>query len=237
MQEKEAHRRGRQEVQEEAVTWRNRANTRPMRGVGLVAVTALTALALATSAEGASVTPSSQDYGPQEVATTGPATSFTLTTSASTQGVCVLHVIPDDPTSPCAQYIYNQYTTSTSALGGGPGATSTVGDFSVHNIDCPQAGMMSPFGVPASMSCHFEASFAPVAGGARSQTLTFTDTAGPTATATLSLTGTGIAPATALPAPAPITTTTTTTTTKRKKCKKKHRAAAAAKKKCKKRKR
>ena len=193
------------------------------RGAGLFATTIAAVVVMAGTAGAASVAPNSQDFGSRNVGTTGVPTSFTLTSSQSVMGPCDIHSDPTDPTSPCTLYFWFQTTTSTTALGGGPGTTTTIGDFSIQNVDCPASGLMSPYGAPATNSCHFDASFAPVADGARSQTLTFSDTNGPPAV--LTLTGTGIAPSGM--------STGTAGATGGKRCKHKHRHASAAKK-CKK---
>ena len=94
--------------------------------------------------------------------------------------------------------------------------TTSIGGFSVHNIDCPTA--LSTFGANAA-SCRFEVSFVPTTSGPIMKTLSFTDTGGPTAT--LSLTGAGVPPATTGQQAAAI-----------KKCKKKYRKGSVKRKKC-----
>jgi hypothetical protein len=185
------------------------------RRTALVLSTLIVALALTSSAGGATVGPSTHDYGGQTVGTTSAAVNFGLTTTPT---FCV----PDSMTGLCSTD--TRFTVSTVELGGGPGTTVTSADYTTHNIDCPYPSMTSPAlinGIPSF--CHFEASFAPAVAGIRSRTLIFPEDNGG-ATATLTLTGTGLAVPSA-PAPAPI---------HKKKCKKKHRTAAAAKKKCKK---
>jgi hypothetical protein len=189
----------------------------------MVAATAVTLLALASPASAASVSPTSKNYGDQAVGTTSTPTSFTLTTTANTCALDPSNVIPT-----CLIGSQTHYATNTSQLGGGPGVTTTSGDFMIHNVSCPYPSFDSPaittapVGLPGM--CGFEVSFAPVGGNARSKTLIFSDNGGPSAT--LPLTGTGLVPATALPLPGP--------SQARKKCKKKHHRAVAAKKKCKK---
>lgn len=147
----------------------------------LLAISA--SLLLAESAFAATVTPSSHDYGTWKVGTAGVATTFTLQTS------------PND----CLVYggtcsLSTSYATDTTALGGSAGGSVTSGDFLIHNLSCPYPSFPSPpspgpnFGPPGS--CQFEVSFAPVASGARSLTLSFTDSGG--TTGTLNLTGTGL---------------------------------------------
>ena len=194
------------------------------RAAAILAIATTAVLVAAPAANAASVSPTSKDYGSQNVGTTGAATSFTLQTSSNT---CVMN--PMNPAF-CLSGTETSYSTNTAALGVAPGGTVTIDDFVIHNVNCQYPTFPSPpVIVPpsgASGSCTFEVSFAPVATGARSKTLTFTDTGGPAAT--LTLTGTGIPPASTTPT----TTPTPTTPQKKKKCKKKHRAAAA--KKCKK---
>jgi hypothetical protein len=185
-----------------------------LRGAGLIAATALTALILAAPAGAAHLLPTSKDYGSQIVGTTSTWT-FTLT---PTRNICT-----DPGPEPSICDGSSAYVTETTALVAAPGGTAMSGDFVIHNIDCqypafvgPPATTWNPANTPPAR-CHFSVSFAPTtAGGARSLTLSFPDTGGPTAT--LNLTGVGVAPI-----------------SPRKKCKRKHRAAAA--KKCKKKKR
>ena len=182
----------------------------------------LSAMALAlspmASADAASVTPASQDYGSQNVGAASAPASFTLTTSAN---ICVL----PDMTFGCLSSTF--FSTDTTALGGGPG-TTTSGDFTTHNTDCNYPSEVPPpaftiIGPPAI--CHFEVSFAPTAAGARSRTMTFPDTGGPAGT--LDLAGAGVVQQPSTPS------VTAPTLNRKKKCKKKHRSAATAKK-CKK---
>jgi len=146
-------------------------------------------LALGGSAEAATVDPSSKDYGSLNIGTTSPATQFALTTS---QNLCT-HV--DPMTFICDNPIV--YQTSTAALGGA-GATTTHGDFTVHNLTCPSISVYGfppvNLGTALPITCQFEATFTPTAPGPRSTTLSFPDTGGPTAV--LTLTGSGPAPAT-----------------------------------------
>jgi hypothetical protein len=170
------------------------------------------ALLLPTAARAAGVQPNPHDYGNQTVGTSSQATSFTLGTSTS---VCTMR----DMMGICTQVATN--SVDTSALGGGPGSNTTAGDFPTHNINCPYPTLMS-LPIEGSFAvCQFEVSFAPIAAGPRSRTLTFPQNGG--AGASLGLTGIGIA----APSGSPVPNVT------HKKCKKrKHRASSA--KKCKK---
>jgi hypothetical protein len=177
---------------------------------------ALAVAVFAGSAEAASVSPSSKDYGSEPVGSSSAPTIFTLQTSPNQ----CLSTFP--MTSTCNSSV--TYFTDTSALGAGPGATATSGDFVIRNINC--AYPSSTGGIPLTLGpspptvCQFEASFLPTTTGALATSLTFTDTGGPTAT--VALAGTGVPP-TVRPVGPPA----------HKRCKHKHRHASAAKK-CKK---
>jgi hypothetical protein len=191
------------------------------RGVGIAAAaTCLCAFLLAAPAGAATVSPPSKDFGDQTQGAASDSSSFTLMTSFT---VCT------DPASPPPCISLATSNVDTTALGGGPGTTTTVGDFVIHNVSC-QNPEMSPFVEFASATCAFDVRFLPTTTGTLSKTLSFSDSSGPTAT--LSLTGTGLAPP---PTPAS-TPTPTTTAPKKKKCKRKHRVASSAKK-CKKKRR
>jgi hypothetical protein len=142
------------------------------------------------SAQAAYVLPASQDYGTQTLGTSSLAANFLLSTSSS---VC---------TDPPMCTTFATYTVDTSALGGGPGTTTTSGDFVIHNVDCQYPSATSYYFTNGTYQCHFQASFVPTASGSRSLTLTFPEIAG--TNATLSLTGAGVAPpAATTPPPAP----------------------------------
>jgi hypothetical protein len=193
------------------------------RGLGPIAVLVVAVLGLAGSAQAASISPTTQDFGSQNVGTTGAPTTFTLTTSAN---YCNNY---DFGTFMCL--ISTSYSTDTTALGGGPGVIATSGDFTTHNISCNYPAAYPPpspgpaFGAPNI--CQFEASFAPTVGGARSRTLTFSDTGGPTAI--LTLTGTGVSP----PTPTPSATLPTgQREAALKRCKKKFPKGSSKRRKC-----
>src|SRR6266540_4984882 len=160
-----------------------------LRGAGLIAATALTALILTAPARAAHVLPTSKDYGSQIVGTTYTA-AFTL---SPTRNVCT-----DPGPEPSICEGSSAYVTDTTALVAVPGGTAMSGDFVIHNIDCqypafvgPPAITWNPANTPPGI-CRFSVSFVPTAGGARSLTLIFPDTGGPAAT--LNLTGVGVAP-------------------------------------------
>jgi hypothetical protein len=181
------------------------------RGAALIASAVLIALLATGEALAATVNPPSKDFGSQTQGTAGDPATFALMTGMT---MCV----PPGP-PPCV--VANPSNVDTSALGGGPGTTNTVGDFVIHNTDCqnPESSGIIPF---VSATCLFDVRLMPTTTGPLSKTLSFTDSSGPTATLVLS--GTGLP---APPAPVP-----TPTPTAHKKCKKKHHASAA--KKCKK---
>jgi hypothetical protein len=191
------------------------------RGVGIAVAASACALVLATPAGAAVVGPATNDYGSLAVGSSSAATSFTLTNSGQ---ICTV----PDPVTPGLCDASSSFFTDTSALGTGPGGTITSEDFVIHNVTCPYPSFASTpaasdAGTPPD-SCQFQVSFAPVTGGPRAKTLTFSDS--PNSTATLTLTGTGIAPAsTAAPPPQ-----ATATAPPKKRCKKKRHRAAAAKK-------
>jgi hypothetical protein len=194
-----------------------------MKRTAVFASTTLAILAIVPAADAAFVSPSSKDYGAVNVGAKSAATTFVLQTSAN---ICTNY---DPMLGIC--FTSTAYATDTTALGGGPGTTTTASDFAVHNISCaypsePSPVAFGPSGVPGF--CQFEVSFAPSAPGGHFRAMDFADSGGPTAI--LNLTGLGVA----LPTSA---TPTTTTPAGKKKCKKKHKRAATAKKKCKKRKR
>ena len=183
------------------------------RGAGLIGAALLALLAPAAVAGATTIGPSSHDYGSQNVGSSSSPTTFTLTTSGN---VCYFY---DPGLMMCV--VPSTYSTDTTALGGGPGTTITSGDFTIHNLTCPYPREAPPLsttpGSGPSVSCQFEASFVPIAGGTRSLTLGFPES-GTSAPGGLMLIGTGIAPATtSTPTPAP-----------HRKCRK-HRHAVAAK--------
>jgi hypothetical protein len=143
-------------------------------------------LLLGGSAEAAYIYPSSQDYGNQNVGTSSAPVGIQLGTSPT---VCTY----EDPFAGCLSYA--TYNVDTTELGGGPGTTTTTGDFVTHNVSCPYPTMTSPFASQASSSCQFEASFLPTAVGPRSRTLSFPENGGPGVS--VSLFGNGVDPATA----------------------------------------
>ncbi len=181
-----------------------------MGGARLISATALATLALAASADAASVSPDAVIFGDKLIGTSSDPVSVTLTTSPSK---C------PPPGSPNGCMPASAFSlTSTSALGGGPGTTTSSNDFTVHNTNCQYPTLVSPDGVAASRSCRFEVSFAPTASGSRALSLSFPDNLGPTAT--LALGGQGVA------AMSPVVAGP-------RKCKRRKNRAAAAKKRCK----
>ncbi len=86
------------------------------RGAVLFAGLSLLALALASVADAASVSPDSMDFGSQAVGTAGSAATFTLTASAN---FCTNYVFPTCMST-------TNYQTDTTALGGGPGTTDNL---------------------------------------------------------------------------------------------------------------
>ena len=176
----------------------------------------LTAMAIfGATADAASVTPFSKDFDGQAVGTSSAFADFTL---YSTDTSCV------DPPMCFGGFV--TYTVDTSALGGGPGTTTTAGDFAIHNVDCTYPQATSPPSWDVPYYCQFQVAFAPTAGGTRARTLSFPETpAG--SDGSLSLIGAGIAPA-----PSPTATATGLRTTAIKHCKRKFPKGSAKRKKC-----
>jgi hypothetical protein len=154
------------------------------RRAALAMIALAATLALAGSARAAGVLPASKDYGSRGIGTTSAPATFQLETTPT---FCTSD--SGFPDYMCISWV--SYSVDTTALGGGPGTTTTTGDFALHNVTCPYPTLHGPptlAGVPSF--CSFEASFAPIAGGPRSRTLSFPESPGG-ANASLTLTGTG----------------------------------------------